>query len=134
MDNDSLLPSDQFEVTLNRLIGLPNGAHTSASVVQDTDFYGKTTQYIVQTVKTEDGNTVFLTQVNSQGQARYILPPKVLALIDRQRSSTVTQVRRRHGRRIAEERAANGQFPVITPEMRKKALETRRTKAKQKHK
>lgn len=128
-NQSGILPSDQFDKLLSRLIGLPNGAHTQPSVVQDVDFYGNTTSYMVQTVKHEEGQTVFVTQVNAAGSQRYILPPKVLQLLDRQRDSTVTQVRRRHGKRIAEERAAAGNAPVFTPEMRQKALETRRRKA-----
>jgi len=58
------LPTDQFDKLLSRLIGLPNGAHTQPTVVQAVDFYGNTTSYMVQTVKTEEGPTVFLTQVN----------------------------------------------------------------------
>lgn len=127
--SESILPADQFDKLLSRLIGLPNGAHTQPSVVQDVDFYGNTTSYMVQTVKTEDGPTVFVTQVNAAGSVRYILPPNVLRLIDRQRDTTTTQIRRRHGRRLAEERAANGTAPTFTPEMRRKALETRKRNA-----
>lgn len=132
-DQSPILPSDQFDKLLSRLIGLPNGAHTQPSVVQDVDFYGNTTQYIVQTVKTEDGPTTFVTQVNAVGRERYILPPTVLRLIDRQRDSTVTQVRRRHGKRLAEERGLVG-VGGFTPEMRAKGLETRRRKAAKRRK
>jgi hypothetical protein len=106
-----ILPTDQFDKLMARLMGLPNGAHTAPSVVQDVDFYGNTTAYMVQTVKTEDGPTVFVTQVNASGSQRYILPPGVLRVIDRQRDATVTQIRRRHGKRIAEERKARGEKP-----------------------
>jgi hypothetical protein len=130
----SILPADQFDILLGTLIGHPNGGHTPAAVVQDIDFYNNSTQYIVQTVRTEKGSTVFLTQVNSAGSARYILPPKVLALIDRQRDTTTTQIRRRHGKRLAAERAANGQQPTFTPEMRRKAQATRKRNAARKKK
>ena len=111
--SDKLLPSSQFDRTLSRLLGLPNGAHTQPHVVQDVDFYGNSTQYIVQTVKTEEGATVFLRTVNADGAKEMILPPKVLALIDRQRDTTVTQVRRRIGKRLAEERRARGEAPAF---------------------
>jgi hypothetical protein len=124
-----ILPADNFDKLLSRLIGLPNGAHTQPSVVQDVDFYGNTTSFMVQTVKHDEGSTVFVTQVNAQGSQRYILPSKVLQLIDRQRGSTITQIRRRHGKRIAEERAATGTLPAFTDEMRKKGLATRKRNA-----
>jgi hypothetical protein len=121
-----ILPTDQLDKLLSRLIGLPNGASTQPTVVQDVDFYGNTTSYMVQTVRTEIGPTVFVTLVNASGSARFILPPAVIRLMDRQRDTTTTQIRRRHGKRLAEER---GGSMVFTPEMRAKALETRRKKS-----
>lgn len=124
----AILPSDQFDIHLGTLLGHPNGGHTPAAITQDIDFYNNLTQYIVQTVRSEKGATVFLTQVNASGSSRYILPPKVLALIDRQRESVTAQIRRRHGRRLAAERGLGGTNP-FTPEMRKKAMETRKRNA-----
>lgn len=103
--------SDPFDKMLSRLIGLPGGAHTKPSVTQHIDFYGNATSYQIQSVKTDEGVTAFVTQVDAQGSKRYILPSKVLAAIDRQRASLTKQVRRRHGKRIAEERAAAGIQP-----------------------
>ena len=111
------LPSDEFDKLLSRLIGLPNGAHTQPAVVQAIDFYGHTTSFMIQTVKTDEGVTSFVTQVNANGSVRYILTQNVLATIDRQRAALITKIRRRHGRRIAEERKAAG----IQPGFMKKA-------------
>lgn len=113
------LPSDPFDKLLSRLIGLPNGAHTSPTVVQAMDFYGHTTSYMIQTVRTDEGVTAFVTQVNAQGSVRTILPQSVLAVIDRQRTSITTQLRRRHGRRLAEERKAAGIEPGFMKKRRK---------------
>lgn len=104
--------SDPFDKSLSRLIGLPNGAHAPPSVVQHIDFYGNTTSYMIQCVRTDDGGvTAFITQVSAQGSTRSILPQSVLAVIDRQRSAITTKLRRRHGKRIAEERKAAGLQP-----------------------
>lgn len=105
------LPSDEFDKVLSRLIGLPNGAHTQPSVVQAMDFYGNTTSFMIQTVKTDEGVTAFVTQVNAHGSVRYTMPQHVLAVIDRQRAALTTKIRRRHGKRIAEERKAAGIEP-----------------------
>ena len=102
---------DPFDRLLDSLSGLPGGASTKLAALQHKDFYGRTTTYNIQSVKTEDGVTTFVTQGDQDGQVRYILPPKVLATIDRQRSSLTKQVRRRHGKRIAEERMAAGIKP-----------------------
>lgn len=105
------LPSDEFDKLLSRLVGLPNGAHTQPAVVQAIDFYGHTTSFMIQTVRTDEGVTAFVTQVNAQGSQRYILPQSVLAVLDRQRAALTTKIRRRHGKRIAEERRAAGIEP-----------------------
>lgn len=113
---------------LARLTGLPGGGDTRPAVVQAIDFYGNVTSYMVQTVRGADDPTVFITQVNARGSIRYILPGPVLKLIDRQRDSITTQIRRRHGKRLAEERGLVG-GGGFTPAMRAKALATRKAKA-----
>ena len=129
-NGSGVLPTDVFDRTLSRLIGLPNGAHTHPTVVQTVDFYGNVSDYIVQTVKTDQGLTVFVTEINSREPfKRIILPPKVLAALARQADTVSTMVRRRHGRRLAEERAASGVRPVFTKAMRDKALATRKANA-----
>jgi hypothetical protein len=103
--------SDPFDKLLSSLIGLPNGAHTKPAVVQDIDFYGHATSYMVQTVRTDESITAFVTQVNASGSVRSILPERVLAVIYRQRESITKKLRRRNGKRIAEERMAAGIKP-----------------------
>lgn len=105
--------SDPFDRMLSDMVGLPNGAHAKPAVVQAIDFYGNTTSYMIQTVRTDETITAFVTQVNSQGSVRTILPQSVLAAIDRQRASITKKIRRRNGRRIAEERAAAGIKPFM---------------------
>ncbi len=103
--------SDPFDKLLSSMIGLPNGAHTKPAVVQDIDFYGNAMSYMIQTVRTDENITAFVTQVSAAGSVRTILPASVLAVIDRQRKSISTKIRRRNGRRIAEERMAAGIQP-----------------------
>jgi len=127
---ETALPTDAFDRTLAQLIGLPNGAHTDPTVVQAQDFYGNTTAYIVQTVKWDEGDTTFVTVVNAEGSRRFILPPTVLRTIDRQREAALTKVRRRHGKRLADERLKAGVVPGFTAEQREKALKARRANAR----
>jgi len=103
--------NDPFDKMLSSMIGLPGGAHTKVAAVQHIDFYGHVTTFNIQSVKTDEGVTTFVTQADATGSVRYILPTKVLAAIDRQRASVSKQVRSRNGKRIAEERAAAGILP-----------------------
>src|SRR3990167_6581249 len=128
-EQNQALPTDAFDKVLSRLTGLPDGAHTQPAVVQAMDFYGNVTSFMVQTVKWDEGNTVFVTQVNAEGSARFVLPPKVMATVIRQQEAVSLMIRRRHGRRLAESAKAAGRQPVFTAEMRAKGLETRRAKA-----
>jgi hypothetical protein len=82
----SSMTQDAFDKRLARLMGLPGGAHTKPSAVQDIDFYGHATSYMIQTVKTDGGETAFIS-VSASGSVRFILPPRVLATIERQRAS-----------------------------------------------
>lgn len=112
--------SDPFDKMLSRMRGLPNGAHTKPAVVQAIDFYGNATSYMIQTVRTDESITAFVTQVSAAGSSRSILPAAVLAVIDRQRASITTKLRRRHGIRLAEERKAAGLEPGFMRKNRKK--------------
>jgi hypothetical protein len=129
----ALLPTDPFEKNLARLVGLPNGAHTQPTIVQSVDFYGNVSSFMVQTVKWDEGTSVFLTEVRSgeQQPVRVVLPPKVLAAIARQQDACTRLVRKRHGQRLAETAKANGQLRAggFTPAMRAKAAATRQAKA-----
>lgn len=112
-ERSELLPRDRFEDSLSRLVGLPGGAHLQPSVVQCMDFYGRSSDWMVQTVKTDEGDHVFLTCITSEGVTRLAVPSRVMATIDRQRATLTTKVRRRNGKRIAEERAARGEQPAF---------------------
>jgi len=129
-ERSKVLPTDPFEIALADKLGHPDGAHTQPTVAQAVDFYGNATSFIVQTVKWAEGTTVFLTQVNASGSARFALPPKVVGLILRQQEAVSTMVRRRQGKRLMADRMARGEVRVgFTPEMRAKAAKTRKANA-----
>jgi hypothetical protein len=127
-----VLPTDPFDVAMDEVSGHPNGAQTQPAVVQNVDHYGNVSSFMVQTVKWAEGNSVFITQVNAQGSARYVLPPKVMAAIARQQEQVTSIVRRRHGKRLAEDRKASGVdlgAALRDPKVRARALKARKAKA-----
>jgi hypothetical protein len=131
---DQKLPTDPFDRMLAALSGLPDGAQTQPTIVQSQDFYGNVTSFMVQTVRWEKGNALFITQVNAQGSQRYVLPPEVCRIISRQADAITHTLRRRHGQRLAEVAKKAGRTPTFTPEMRAKGLATRKAKAAKKRK
>ena len=124
-----ILPTDPFDLALSDKLGQQESVHTPTANVQDVDFYGNVTTYVMQTVRGVTGTTVFVTQVNAQGSARYVLPPKVLAVISRQQDAVTAILRRRQGKRLALAAQLEGRVTTFTPEQRRKALATRKAKA-----
>lgn len=129
-DRSPLLPTDEYDVKLRDLMGHPNGAHTEPSLLQAVDEYGNVSSFMIQTVKWDAGTTVFVTKVTATEHKRLVLPPAVVRTILRQQEQVTAIVRRRHGKRLAEQRRAAGVVPTFTPEQRKKAIATRRARAK----
>ena len=75
-----------FDRIFGKLDGL--GKSTKPSTVQTTTpIVGGVSTWIVQTMKTEDGFTVFVQMVDAEGRARFVLPDKVSQAIYRQRQS-----------------------------------------------
>jgi len=127
-----VLPTDPFDIALDNVLGHPNGAHTQPSVVQSVDHYGNVSSFMVQTVKWDEGISVFVTQVNASGSLRFVLPPKVTAVIGRQQDAVSLIIKRRHGKRIAAERKASGVdvgAALRDPKVRARALKARKAKA-----
>lgn len=124
-----VLPTDPFDLALDRLIGLPDGAYVKPSMTQAIDFYGNVSSFMVQTVKAEQGVHVFVTEITAAGSKRYMIPPPALALMNRQQDAISLIVRRRHGKRLAEAAKASGRTPTFTPAMRAKGLATRKARA-----
>lgn len=117
--SDSMIPSDLFSRRRRELIDNP-GALRSASTVNLQDFYGNTETWIVETFRT-DGVCEALVQRNSvEGALRLVLPPKVMAALDRQRGQIVTGARRRGARQAIATRLERGDV-LGNPEALKKA-------------
>jgi len=127
---DTKIPTDPFDQTLSRLLGLPNGAHTQPAVLQAVDFYGNVTSFMVQSVRWDEGVSVFVTTVSASGSARFVLPPNVATLIGRQRDGLATKIRRAHGKRIAAERAAAGLAPAFMTNPGKGGRKRKRARAR----
>lgn len=127
-ERSAILPTDLFDRILSSLLDRNDGAHTQPAMVQSVDYYGNVSSHMVQTARWQDGSTVFVTQVDASGSVRYMLPPKVVAIILRQLDAITAQLRRRQGQRLATLAKANGRVSTFTPEMRAKAAATRKAK------
>ena len=101
-----------FDRILSGLHGLPDVTHTQPSTIRTVDFIGTSQTFIICTYRMrEQGDTIFLEIVSAEGSTRVVLPPQVADAIARQRDALTAKVRRKHGKRIAEERKARGEQP-----------------------
>jgi hypothetical protein len=115
MSNEDRSPEmpDEYDRQLGALHGLPDVAATKASTLRVVQpVLGNSTTYIVATYRqTEEGDTCFVEIVSRSGSQRIVLPPKVTALIARQRDQLAKKVRTRVGKRLAQERKERGEVP-----------------------
>ena len=104
---DTAIPADVFSRRRRELMDNP-GTIRSASTVNLQDFYGNMETWNIETFRTE-GIVEALVQRNAiDGSLRLVLPPKVMAALDRQRDQVVTGSRRRAARRAVETRRERG--------------------------
>jgi hypothetical protein len=122
---DQTLPTDLFSKRRRELVDNP-GAIRAASTVNLQDFYGNLETWIVETFRL-DGTAEALIQRNSiDGALRLVVPPLVMATIDRQLGHLVTVARRRSARQAVETKRSKGQR-IGNPEALRKG---RKAKAK----
>lgn len=79
---------------------------TTVKVVQPLT--GRTETFIVQTLRHENGDYVFLEHADEAGLDRLVLPPKVVNAIVAHRDSLTKRSRSRTARRVMAERMARG--------------------------
>jgi hypothetical protein len=93
--------------------GLPGTVKSKHSLVEITPFFPTepTRTWVVQTYMTDRGRFVFLLRPDDG--LKLVLPPKVVAIMDRQRDGLVSKVRSQQAR----ERAAK-----VDPEVRERNL------------
>lgn len=105
---------DNFDRILAGLDGIPDSTMAGPSTVRTVNFIGCSQTFIITTYRMrEQGDTIFLEGISSEGQLRIVLPPAVADAIARQRDTLTTKVRRKVGRASAEARKARGEQPAF---------------------
>lgn len=113
------LPRDEFSSRLRELGNHP-GAVKASSRVDLVDDYGNLTTWTIDSFAHGGDVTAFVQRMAPDGALRLVLPPKVLAAIQRQRTSQTAQARRRGARQAVETKRATGQ-QVGNPDALRKA-------------
>ncbi len=106
--NETTLPTDAYSRELDRLRSNPAGAETRRSSIEVKDLLGHTETWIVFTIRTEKGETVFVQRIGADGGSRFYIPPAVTAAIAAQRDQITARNRRRGARKAVETKREAG--------------------------
>jgi len=111
--DDQHLPTDEYSQTLRRVLDNPSSIHTRPTTIQAVTFLGQSETWIVQTVRADNRDTVFVQHVAAEGSERLVLPPSVTGAIARQRDALAGVLRRKAARQAAETRKQRGIEPAF---------------------
>lgn len=109
------MSGDTFDRVIGSLDGLPDTRHTRPTTVTTVHpLIGASQTFVVQTYRQhEQGDTIFVQYIDTEGGHRIVIPPRVADAIARQRDSLTKMSRRAAGRATAEARAARGESPAF---------------------
>ena len=123
-ESEKTLPRDEFSVTLRQLSDNPGAVHTQ-SRIDIADFYGRSQTWLVDTFRTtvptgnekaptKTATTTLVQRMSAEDPLRLVLPPAVMAAIERQGGSLTRRARSRGAARAVETKRAAG-IPVGNP-------------------
>lgn len=106
---------DEFDVAVESLKGRNDTVMVEATLHLSEFLTGrKATTYIVRRFReSKEGDTLFLQVISGDKAMRIVLPPKVMAALARQDAALSTKLRTKNGKRLAEERKAQGIEPAF---------------------
>jgi hypothetical protein len=114
-DDRPYVTLDEFDLAVESMRGRPDTVDCETTLHLCEPITGrKAMTYIVRHFRTSgEGDTLFLTVVAGEQAKKIILPPKVMAVLNRQDATLTTKLRRRQGKRQADERKARGIQPAF---------------------
>lgn len=120
--NERSALGDSFDRIMRALTGLPDVVKTKASTVRcQSKVLERTQTFIVQTFRqSEEGDTIFLEYVGSEGSIRIALPPVVSEVIARQYDALTGKSRSKAAKARADENKALGILPGFMREKKPK--------------
>lgn len=108
MNDDT--PRDVFDRVIGLIDGTPGTRKAKPTTVVSVEaILGDSETYVVQTYQTEDGFFGFIQRINRAGGQRFVLPPKAMSALFRQRDALI-----KAGRKAR----AKDRWADLTPEER----------------
>lgn len=119
-DSSGVLPTDSYSLELHRLRSNPSAMEAKSSTIQTQTFYGHAEEWIVRTLRVDGGDTVFVRHIKHDGGGSYVIPPAVMAAVNRQQTVINGIARRRGARKAMATRIAEGKPAMPTAPRRGK--------------
>lgn len=113
MADDTTKAADAYDRAYGALDGLPGGITSGrATVQQTTPLVGNVETWVTQAIRVpEVGETWFVQVLSSERSLRLVIPPRVVAALQRQHDGMAQRLRSRTARKAAATRAAGGFVP-----------------------
>lgn len=112
--NDHTL--DMFDRTRGGMEMRNDVTRTRVSTVRHVDpLVGNVATFLVESIRTEEGDYAFVEVATKDGNVRVVLPPKVTNALARQRDALTKKVRKRIGRELGISQAAERKAQGIEP-------------------
>lgn len=112
MQNESVLPRDEFSTRLRELTANP-GAIRASSTITITDDYGNTATWILDSFRSDGKDELLVQRIDAGERAiRLVFPPRVMAAINAQRDRANTKIRKRAAVKALETKRDRGIDPA----------------------
>jgi hypothetical protein len=112
--NDHTL--DMFDRTRGGMEMRNDVTRTRVSTVRHVDpLVGNVATFLIESIRTEEGDYAFVEVATKDGNVRVVLPPKVTNALARQRDALTKKVRKRIGRELGISQAAERKAQGIEP-------------------
>jgi hypothetical protein len=124
MGDKTQLPTDPFSINFREKLNHPEVVRVN-STINLIDLLGHTESWIIDTLRADGREVVFLQRSSAEEPLRLMLPSEVCAAIATQRDRITTRTRRLVAKRTVANRRAQG-LPVGNPDALRKARKARR--------
>ena len=108
MENQEIKPTSNFDRMREQIWGAPGFDHKRATVDWPGSAFIPMGSWIIETLRSDEGNVVFIQYIGADGATRLVLPNKVTDAIYRQRDGLISRSRSRGAKKAIEKRIKRG--------------------------
>lgn len=110
MSDQQYATISKFDRNVAGLLG-GNNLDVKPTTIEHTSLLGESETFIIQTVRSQQGDNVILKFMDKDGNIRLVLPPAVVNTIVRQRDALTARSRSNSAKATARARKERGELP-----------------------